>query len=34
MRNFREYLIWIDAMEILEIVYVAVDEYPNTEKFA
>ena len=33
MRNFREYDIWTDGMELVEQVYVFVDRFPNTEKF-
>lgn len=34
MRNFREYDIWIDAMDLVNTVYTLVDGFPNTEKFA
>ena len=34
MRNFREYDIWIDAMDLVETVYTLVDRFPSTEKFA
>lgn len=34
MRNFREYDIWIDAIELVEIVYALVDNFPSKEKFA
>lgn len=34
MRNFREYDIWIDSMELVSRVYKIVDEFPVNEKFS
>lgn len=34
MRNFREYDIWIDAMEIVNQVYILVENFPKTETFS
>jgi len=34
MRNFREYDIWIDAMEIVNKTYSIVDEFPKKEQFS
>ena len=33
MRNFREYDIWIDTMEVVEIVYRLTDSFPSQERF-
>ncbi|NEV92745.1 four helix bundle protein [Psychroflexus sp. YR1-1] len=33
MRNFREYDIWIDAMQLVQDVYDLVDNFPSNEKF-
>ena len=34
MRNFREYDIWIDSMELVSRVYTFVDSFPSNEKFS
>ncbi len=34
MRNFREYDIWIDAMELVETVYKFTDGFPSEERFS
>ena len=33
MRNFREYDIWTDGMELVDTVYTFADAFPNTEKY-
>ena len=33
MRNFREYDIWIDSMNIVEEIYLLADSFPDKEKF-
>ena len=33
MRNFREYDIWTDGMELVNTVYTFVDAFPNNEKY-
>ena len=34
MRNFREYDVWIDAMEAVENVYKITDRFPSDERFS
>ena len=34
MRNFREYDVWIDSMQLVEDVYILVDGFPAKEKFS
>ena len=34
MRNFRDYDIWIDAMNIVNKTYLIVDEFPKKEQFS
>ena len=34
MRNFREYDIWIDAMEVVDVVYKITDEFPSNERYS
>ena len=34
MRNFREYDVWIDSMQLVEDVYSLVDDFPLNEKFS
>ena len=34
MRNFREYDIWIDAMEIVDVVYKITDKFPTNERYS
>ena len=34
LRNFREYDIWIDAMEIVDVVYKITDEFPTNERYS
>ena len=34
MRNFRDYDIWIDSMELVSNVYKLVDIFPSNEKFS
>ena len=34
MRNFREYDIWKDSMEVVDKIYLAVDKFPKDERFA
>jgi four helix bundle protein len=34
MRNFREYDVWIDAMEVVENVYKVTDGFPSDERFS
>ncbi|MBZ9786745.1 four helix bundle protein [Psychroflexus sp. CAK57W] len=33
MRNFREYDIWIDSMQLVQERYDLVDDFPSSEKF-
>jgi four helix bundle protein len=33
MRNFREYDVWVDGMDLVDAIYTLVDTFPNTEKF-
>lgn len=33
MRNFREYDVWIDSMQLVENIYTFVDNFPENEKF-
>lgn len=33
MRNFREYDIWIDSMELVNTIYDVANEFPKEEKF-
>jgi len=34
MRNFRDYDIWIDAMDIVDKTYILVDGFPKKEQFS
>ena len=34
MRNFREYDIWIDGIQLVNDVYDLVDNFPSNEKFS
>ena len=34
MRNFREYDVWIDSMEMVEAIYIMVSSFPSVEKFS
>jgi len=34
MRNFRNYDVWIDSMELVNNVYNIVDELPNNERYS
>ncbi|RXP45906.1 four helix bundle protein [Lutibacter sp. HS1-25] len=34
MRNFRDYDIWIDAMDIVDKTYILVDRFPVKEQFS
>ena len=34
MRNFREYDIWIDAMEVVDAVYKITDKFPTNERYS
>lgn len=34
MRNFREYDIWVDGMDLVNTIYNLVDKFPKMEKFA
>ena len=34
MRNFREYDVWIDGMEIVQAIYSMVESFPSREKFS
>jgi four helix bundle protein len=34
VRNFREYDIWIDGMDLVNTIYNLVDKFPKMEKFA
>ncbi|MCF6182114.1 four helix bundle protein [Lutibacter sp.] len=33
MRNFREYDVWIDAMELVNKIYDSIDNFPKDERF-
>jgi len=33
VRNFREYDVWIDSMQLVENIYTFVDNFPENEKF-
>jgi four helix bundle protein len=34
LRNFREYDIWIDGMQLVKDVYSLVDNFPSSEKYS
>ena len=34
MRNFREYDVWIDGMEMVKVIYTMVASFPSSEKFS
>ena len=34
MRNFREYDVWIDGMDIVKSIYTIVTDFPSSEKFS
>ena len=33
MRDFRKYDIWKDSMEIVDEIYILVEDFPNTERY-
>ena len=34
MRNFKDYDIWVDAMDIVDVIYSVVGKFPKNEQFA
>ncbi|SNR74843.1 four helix bundle protein [Lutibacter agarilyticus] len=34
MRNFREYDVWIDSMNMVDAIYTMVDNFPSEEKYS
>lgn len=34
MRNFKDYDIWVDAMDVADIIYNVVSKFPKNEQFA